>query len=60
MDEDVVKALSLHKETLDKIIQQLGDAYYNQNFIFDKKKRHPIIITMIRPPRIPVSTLQRK
>lgn len=51
VDEDVIKALSLHKETQAKTIQQLGDAYNNQDFIFAKTERHPrypIVIKMVQ------------
>lgn len=51
MDEDVIKALLLHKETQAKTIQQLGDDYYNQDFIFAKTERHPrypIVIKMVQ------------
>ncbi|WP_301107117.1 site-specific integrase [Sporosarcina sp.] len=51
VDEDVIKALSLHKEIQTKIIHQLGDAYDNQDFIFAKTERHlgyPLVIKMVQ------------
>ncbi|WP_391117757.1 tyrosine-type recombinase/integrase [Psychrobacillus sp. L3] len=51
VDEDVIKTLSLHKETQAKIIQQLGEDYYNQDFIFAKTERHPgypFVIKMVQ------------
>lgn len=51
VDEDVIKALSLQKETQTKIIHQLDDAYDNPDFIFAIKVRHPgypLVIKMVQ------------
>ncbi|QNK88689.1 tyrosine-type recombinase/integrase [Sporosarcina sp. resist] len=51
VDEDVIKALRIHKDTQAKIIQQVGDSYNNQDFIFAKTERHPgypIVIKMVQ------------
>ena len=50
VDEDVIQALKIHKEKQEKIIQQLGDDYNNQDFIFSKTERqsgYPIVIKMV-------------
>ncbi|MBY0124419.1 site-specific integrase [Bacillus sp. S/N-304-OC-R1] len=51
VDEDVIQALKKHKEVQDKVIEQLGEDYYNENFIFAKLKRqfgYPIVIKTVR------------
>ncbi|MGE7921114.1 tyrosine-type recombinase/integrase [Viridibacillus sp. NPDC093762] len=57
VDEDVIKALSFHKETPEKIIQQLGDAYYNQDFIFAKTERQPGYPTVIKMVQLRMARL---
>ena len=51
VDKDVIQALKIHKEKQEKVIQQLGDDYYNQDFIFAKSERqagYPIVIKMVQ------------
>jgi integrase len=51
IDEEVIDALKEHKETQDEVIEQLGDAYNNQDFIFAKMQRqygYPIVIKNVR------------
>ncbi|BCB02121.1 site-specific integrase [Bacillus sp. KH172YL63] len=51
VDEEVIDALKEHKEAQDEVIEQLGDAYYNQDFIFAKMQRqhgYPIVIKNVR------------
>ena len=47
----MIVALKHHKEKQEKIIEQLGDAYNNQHFIFAKTERqpgYPIVIKMVQ------------
>ena len=51
MDEDVIQALKIHREKQEKIIQQFGDDYNNQDFIFAKTERqpgYPIVIKLVQ------------
>jgi integrase len=51
VDEAVINALKFHKVNQEKFIQQLGDAYNNQDFIFAKTERqpgYPIVIKMVQ------------
>ncbi|MFD0051483.1 tyrosine-type recombinase/integrase [Actinomycetes bacterium NPDC127524] len=51
MDEDVINALREHKKVQEGVIDQLGDAYYDQDFIFAKMEQHfgyPIVIKNVR------------
>ncbi|WP_047986113.1 tyrosine-type recombinase/integrase [Ornithinibacillus californiensis] len=51
VDEDVIKTLLEHKEAQEKVIEQLGDAYYNKDFIFAKMERqygYPIVIKTVQ------------
>ncbi|GHH99720.1 hypothetical protein AM1BK_32630 [Neobacillus kokaensis] len=51
VDEDVIEALKAHKKVQDEVIEQLGDTYYNHDFIFAKTQRHygyPIVIKNVR------------
>lgn len=51
VDEEVIKALKLHKVNQEKVIHQLDDAYNNQDFIFAKTERqpgYPIVIKMVQ------------
>ena len=41
VDKVVIRALRQHNENQEKMIQQLGDVYVQQDFIFAKTKRHP-------------------
>lgn len=47
VDEEVINTLKSHKATQNQVIEQLGDAYYNKDFIFAKTERqygYPIVI----------------
>ncbi|KGX84321.1 MULTISPECIES: site-specific integrase [Pontibacillus] len=51
VDEDVINALKEHKKVQNKVIEQLGNDYYNQDFIFAKMERqfgYPIVIKNVR------------
>ncbi|WP_233549518.1 site-specific integrase [Lysinibacillus yapensis] len=51
VDEDVIQALKMHNEEQEKIIQQFGNDYNNQDFIFAKTERqpgYPIVIKMVQ------------
>ncbi|MFE1246073.1 site-specific integrase [Fictibacillus sp. NPDC058756] len=51
VDKDVIKVLKEHKKIQNKVIEQLGNNYYNHDFIFAKMKRHfgyPIVIKNVR------------
>lgn len=51
VDEEVIKTLLEHKKTQEKVIEQLGDAYYNKDFIFAKMERqhgYPIVIKTVQ------------
>ncbi|MBT2644773.1 site-specific integrase [Bacillus sp. ISL-41] len=51
VDEEVIDALKEHKKVQERVIDRLGDAYYNQDFIFSKMERHygyPIVIKNVR------------
>jgi integrase len=51
VDEDVIKVLKEHKKIQNKVIEQLGNNYYNHDFILAKMKRHfgyPIVIKNVR------------
>jgi len=51
VDEDVIDALKEHKKVQEEVIERLGDAYYNQDFIFAKMQRqygYPIVIKNVR------------
>jgi integrase len=51
VDEEVIIALKEHKKNQDQVIQELGEAYYNNNFIFAKMERqfgYPIVIKNVR------------
>jgi len=47
VDAEVINTLKSHKEAQNRVIERLGDAYYNKDFIFAKTKRqygYPIVI----------------
>ncbi|MDQ0216487.1 integrase [Oikeobacillus pervagus] len=47
VDEGVINTLKNHKEAQNQVIERLGDAYYNKDFIFAKTERqhgYPIVI----------------
>lgn len=51
VDEDVIAALKEHKKVQDEVIERLGNAYYNHDFIFAKTQRHygyPIVLKNVR------------
>lgn len=51
VDAVVIRALRQHKETQEKMIQQLGNDYAQQDFIFAKTTRHPgypMVIKMVQ------------
>ncbi|WP_066301125.1 tyrosine-type recombinase/integrase [Bacillus sp. FJAT-29937] len=51
VDEEVIEALKEHKKVQNQVIDQLGNHYYNQDFIFAKMERHfgyPIVIKNVR------------
>lgn len=51
VDEDVINALKEHKMVQNKIIEKLGNQYYNKDFIFAKMERqfgYPIVIKNVR------------
>jgi integrase len=51
VDEEVIHQLINHKKVQDKIIERLGDAYHNKDFIFAKIERqfgYPIVIKTVQ------------
>lgn len=51
VDEEVIQALKNHKEVQNQVIKQLGNDYYNKDFIFAKMERqfgYPIVIKNVR------------
>ncbi|QHS24590.1 site-specific integrase [Virgibacillus sp. MSP4-1] len=51
VDEDVIQILKNHRKALNNIIEQLGDDYYNKDFIFAKTERqygYPIVIKTVQ------------
>ncbi len=51
VDEDVIQALKEHKKVQSKVIEHLGNNYYNKDFIFAKMERqfgYPIVIKTIQ------------
>ena len=51
MDKEIINALKEHKDVQNQFIEQLGDAYYNKDFIFAKMQRqhgYPIVIKTIQ------------
>lgn len=51
MDEEIINALKEHKRFQRQVIEQLGDAYYNKDFIFAKMERqhgYPIVIKTVQ------------
>ncbi|MCA1032890.1 site-specific integrase [Bacillus timonensis] len=51
VSEEVIKALNEHKKFQNKVIEQIGNSYYNKDFIFAKMERHfgyPIVIKNVR------------
>ncbi|MFC0476368.1 tyrosine-type recombinase/integrase [Robertmurraya beringensis] len=51
VDEEVIDALKEHKQVQEKVIERLGKAYCNQDFIFARMQRYhgyPIVIKNIR------------
>lgn len=51
VDEDVITALKRHKKVQEGVIERLGDAYYNHDFIFARMERHygyPIVIKNVQ------------
>ena len=51
MDEEVINALKEHKNVQDEVIEQLGDTYHNNDFIFAKMERqfgYPIVIKTVQ------------
>ncbi|WP_323742041.1 tyrosine-type recombinase/integrase [Salinibacillus xinjiangensis] len=50
-DEDVISILKKHKEIQDQVIKDIGDDYYNKDFIFAKMERQhgfPIVVKAIQ------------
>lgn len=43
IDEEVIDALKEHKNIQDRAIERLGDAYYNEDFIFAKLEDSTVI-----------------
>jgi integrase len=39
VDEEVIYTLKEHKETQNQVIKQIGNSYYNKDFIFAKTER---------------------
>lgn len=51
VDEDVIQALKDHEDAQNQVRMQLGDDYYNRDFIFAKMERqfgYPIVIKNVR------------
>ncbi len=51
VDEDVINALKEHKKVQNKVIEQLGNSYYNKDFIFAKMERqhgYPIVVKTVQ------------
>ncbi|MDC3418603.1 site-specific integrase [Aquibacillus salsiterrae] len=51
VDEMVISALQEHKEVQKKLMEQVGDVYYNKDFIFAKMERqhgYPIVIKTVQ------------
>jgi integrase len=51
VDEEVIHQLMEHKKVQEKVIEQLGDNYYNNDFIFAKMERqygYPIVIKTVQ------------
>jgi integrase len=51
VDGEVIQQLKEHKKVQEKVIEQLGDAYHNKDFIFAKMERqfgYPIVIKNVR------------
>ncbi|MBO0995684.1 site-specific integrase [Bacillus sp. SD088] len=51
VDEEIIDALKEHREVQNQVIKQLGDAYYNKDFIFAKLERqhgYPIVIKTVQ------------
>ncbi|MGG5254754.1 tyrosine-type recombinase/integrase [Neobacillus sp. SM06] len=51
VDEKVINALKDHKKVQEEVIEQLGEAYYNKDFIFAKMERqfgYPIVIKTVQ------------
>lgn len=51
MDEEIIYAFKEHKTIQNQVIIQLGDAYYNKDFIFAKIERqhgYPIVIKTVQ------------
>jgi integrase len=62
VDEEVINALKEHKEAQDQVIERLGDAYYNKDFIFAKTERqygYPIVIKTVQN-RMAEATFHRR
>lgn len=51
MDAEIINALKEHKNVQNQVIEQLGDSYYNKDFIFAKMERqqgYPIVIKTVQ------------
>ncbi|OEH91974.1 site-specific integrase, partial [Bacillus solimangrovi] len=51
VDEDVIEALKKHKMVQNKVIEKLGNNFFNKDFIFSKMERqfgYPIVIKNVR------------
>lgn len=51
VDEEIINTLKKHKKVQHQVIKQLGNAYYNKDFIFAKMERqhgYPIVIKTVQ------------
>jgi integrase len=51
VDEEVIHELKKHKKVQEGVIERLGDAYHNEDFIFAKMERqygYPIVIKTVQ------------
>jgi integrase len=51
VDEEVIHVLTDYKRVQEKVIERLGDAYHNKDFIFAKMERqygYPIVVKNVR------------
>jgi integrase len=51
VDEEVIHELKKHKKVQEEVIERLGDAYHNEDFIFAKMERqfgYPIVIKTVQ------------
>lgn len=48
IEDMIMEELKKHRTAQKKVIKRLGDAYYNEGFIFGKSERHPGYPTLIK------------